>query len=181
MLNNIKNKFFNRFIGFSIEVLFLTNLWIIFYNSLLTYLSFLFPPVVKEQLLRNIAFPNPFKIPLYLFLSFIFICIIWLYHKIFNKLYQNFTNQQNIYRYLVLFILLLLFLSKLGSYPLGNDPSPYSIRPDKTIYTIVIGLYIAVVAIIVVESFILERFIVQKKITVGFLYRFSSLYRFCNT
>ena len=82
----IQNESLSKFLTSAIGVIFVTNLWIISYTNILTYLSFLFPPVVNEHLLRNIAFPNPFKIPLYLFLTTFLVVGIWFLYSRFSFL-----------------------------------------------------------------------------------------------
>src|SRR3990167_8944884 len=77
-------------INFLIEVLFITNLWIILYTSLLDYLNFLFPPSVNEVFFRNpLANPEPFEISLYIILSVAFLFLIWLYEKYFKPIWDN--------------------------------------------------------------------------------------------
>ena len=138
----IQNESLSKFLTSAIGVIFVTNLWIISYTNILTYLSFLFPPVVNEHLLRNIAFPNPFKIPLYLFLTTFLVVGIWFLYSRFSFLATKRGQQtRELLKWLLFLFLFILFLRKLGPYPLSNDFFPYIPRSDPTMYTIIFGLY----------------------------------------
>ncbi|MBI4009305.1 hypothetical protein HY357_03660 [Candidatus Roizmanbacteria bacterium] len=152
----------NDVVNFLIAVFFVTNIWIILYNTVLTFLTFLNPPVLSDQLLQqNISFPNPFKIPLYLSLSTISVLLIWLYYRfspVFLERRQHNNGQAIFLLKLVLSLfLILLFLSKIGSYPMASNPYPYEIRADKSIYTTTLILYLFTLIFITIESIILYR------------------------
>ncbi len=175
-------KTLNRFINFSLFVLAVTNLWIILFTSILTQLSFLHPPVVKEALLRNIAFPNPAKIPLYLVLTVIFVFLYWCFNiksskiPVLNDLGSrldrgtHWSEKHGVENFMILvkliifLLLLFLFLTKLGLYPMTGEFFPYSLRPDTSIYFLVISLYLLFIALVIIQSAVLFRLLGQKKL-----------------
>ena len=154
---------FNRITDFSIVTLFITNVWIILFTNILTFLSYLYPPTTNSQLLRPISFPNPFKIPLYLLLTITFVIIIWVFNTVKNHSNPNQVKpgetRNLLLKLFFLIILLYLFFSKLGSYPMAREYYPYALRPDKTIYNLVVFSYLLSIAFIIFELSIIYRFI----------------------
>ena len=154
----IQNESLSKFLTSAIGVIFVTNLWIISYTNILTYLSFLFPPVVNEHLLRNIAFPNPFKIPLYLFLTTFLVVGIWFLYSRFSFLATKRGQQtRELLKWLLFLFLFILFLRKLGPYPLSNDFFPYIPRSDPTMYTIIFGLYCFAIVFCIIQLCLIAR------------------------
>ena len=100
-------------------ILIVSNIWIILYTSLLDYLNFKFPAVVKTAFYRPEAvFPEPFEIRLYLILTFIFTFVIWLGLKYLQRINWRINPLLNT----ALFIFLtILFIRKIGQYPLAGD------------------------------------------------------------
>ena len=161
-------KTFNGLIDFFLKVLVITNLWIILFTNSLTYLSFLYPPIIKEHLLRNIAFPNPFKIPLYIVMTLISVTVIWVVQKL-----CSINLRVSIFLKLPLLILLcLLFLSKLGIYPMAGDIFPYTIRADTSIYSITIGLFLVLIAFITIQFAVVSTLIRKNPVYSLFLFGF---------
>jgi len=170
---------FNKLLDFSIVTLFFTNLWIILYNGILTYVNFIFPPVVKSGLLRDIAFPNPAKTVLYLGLSAIFVLIFWVIcrERFQTVLYNNFFLK------IILFIILLIsFVNKLGTYPLVNEPSIYPFPASSFTYSLIFAGFIGVIAFLIIESTILQKIIEKKRlfylITLGFIILLIAIFTF---
>src|SRR3989304_4655716 len=130
--------------------LFITNLWIILYNALLGYLNFLRPPVLQDKLYRPAAaFPEPFDLPLYFILTFLFVLAIVAFHK----LIRNFPVIKGLKLNLFIFLfLLLVFISHLGSYPLAGQFYPFTPRQNQSFYDLRIILYLATIVIIIAET-----------------------------
>ena len=135
--------------------LFITNLWIILYNALLGYLNFLRPPVVQDKLYRPAgAFPEPFDLPLYFILTFIFVLVI----VAIQKLARHFPVIKRLKINLFIFLfLLLVFISHLGSYPLAGQFYPFTPRQNQSFYDIRIILYLVTVALIIAETTIVFK------------------------
>ena len=194
----------NSLIMYVLEVLFLTNLWIIIYTNLLPVLNFLYPAISTVNFYRPaVAFPEKFEMPLYLLLTFLFVIIIFLLIWINGKreyLFRAFQRADEfggkffkarntvssfpassdgiwkiIFKFTTIIFLALLFISKLGVYPLSNEIYPYSLRPDKSIYTLAIFIYLSVLTIIILESVILFRLIKRSSLLTTFYYLLTTL------
>ncbi len=75
------------FLGFAIEALFITDIWVILYIRILTYLNFIHPPILVEQFYRPAAaWPQPFQIPLYLIMMFLSVFTIYCFHFFYKQL-----------------------------------------------------------------------------------------------
>lgn len=159
----------SNLISFGIEALFFTDLWIIIYNPVINFLNFLFPVVEKVSFYRSsVAIPETFEMPLYLLFSVIFVTIIWFVHKLSVKLDRKISiNKKNPYIPIakagLLIFLLLVFLTKLGSFPLANDSYPYSLRTDSSIYSFVLFLYIISIGIIILEFTVINKYFSKHK------------------
>ena len=135
-----REKNMNSLLDFSIKALFLTNVWIIIYTKLVDYLNYRFPASLSETFFRNgLGNPEPFEIPLYIFLSLLFVIMIWFFYNFKPALKIPALDKTflSVIKILVFLLLLILFLSKRGSFPLGGDtsihPSQISI-PDLSFF-----------------------------------------------
>lgn len=167
-MNFLKDKIakdtrLNSLINFIIEVLLITNLWIVIFHAILDILSYIYSPTIKESFYREAAvFPEPFKIPLYVVLSFLFVIFIILFRKALKRFNQS--DQPNVFvKLIILSCLLFIFISKLGSFPLGNEPTPNLLNQNKNIYDIFLFTYGLSIAVILVESVFLERLLQKKR------------------
>lgn len=150
-------------ISFLTEVLFFTNLWIIIFTKSIDYLNFLFPSHINEIFYRNpLANPEPFEISLYLFLSMIFLSTIFLRLSLQNRLKIPILNTT--VKFLISLLLLLLLVSKLGNFPLAGDIISYHLQPNRQVYTFIFFLYLAFIAFLIFEFFLLQKIIGGKKI-----------------
>ena len=175
----------NSLIMYVLEVLFLTNLWIIIYTNLLPVLNFLYPAISTVNFYRPaVAFPEKFEMPLYLLLTFLFVITIYFTLRVREPISTHPEGElrktsyriwKKTIKYLTLIFLTLLFFSKLGVYPLSNEIYPYSLRPDKSIYTLVIFIYLSVLTIIILESVILFRLIKRSSLLTTFYYLLTTL------
>src|SRR3990167_430489 len=120
----------NSIIDFSLPVLLITNVWIILYTKIVDYSFFLNPPQVMQVFFQRLAYPEPFEIPLYLFLTLFFLMLIWFYYfwgidKLIRFYLDRFDNQKlQIIKNLFAFFLTIVFLTKLGVFPLTGDTHP---------------------------------------------------------
>lgn len=150
---------FNRLIHGGIVALLVTDIWIVVYTNTLTFLTFFFPPVVEEQFLRDIAFPKPFDIPLYLGLTMLMIVALWLSKRLAR--HMGFGSLDFIKKFPMVgkicffVVLLLIFISHLGSYPLAFVAEPFTLRSDKGLYWLIPGLYLSAILFVIVESAII--------------------------
>ena len=149
-------------INVSILVLAVTNVWIIIFHFLLDQFSFLYSPIISELFYREAAvYPEPFKIPLYVLLSFTFSFFIILFRKTLLRLIKS--DHLNIYLKLTLFICLaVIFIGRLGSFPLANVlPDSLSFKENIT-YNLFIFVYVLLITVIVIEAIFIEK-LFQKK------------------
>lgn len=159
-------------LGFLIETLFFTNLWIFFYNNLLKFLNVRFPTTITEPFIRRGAAPEPFEIPLYFVIAFITVIIIYFVHICLPK--KEVLSKKKplflIIKLLVLIFLVWLFFINLGVYPLKGDIYPYPLRTNSAVYNLYFFAYIAVVLFIIIQSIILNKIVNFNKKVVFFLF-----------
>ena len=151
---------------FAIEVLLVTNIWIFFYNTLLSLLNSRFPPKISETFYITGAAPEPFEIPLYLGLTFLFVILIFLLYRWIFKTPSQAVNTRVSYlsfSYIleaaVFLLLLSIFIVNIGAYPLRGDPDPYPPRTDTSFYQIGFVLYVVTVAFLTAQLTIIKRMI----------------------
>lgn len=164
-----------QILGFLIEALFFTNLWIFFYNNLLKFLNIKFPAIITEPFIRRGAAPEPFEIPLYFVITFITVIIIYLLHKTLKN--NSFVSGSRfiILKLLVLVFLIWLFFINLDGYPLKGDIYPYPIRRDFDEYILYFVAYISIVLFIIIQSSIINRILNFEKKIFFFLFSFFIL------
>lgn len=168
-MNVIAHKFLNnlgwqKFLDFFIITFFITNVWIILYIKVLDYLNFLFPAHLSETFFRSgLGNPEPFEIPLYIIFSLFFVGIIWFYYRLSKGLNIPFLDNSLIKAVFALF-LLILFINKLGVFPLKGDIFPYQQRINQGIYLIMFFLILAIIVFITIQAFIFARISKNKKI-----------------
>lgn len=138
-MKNISGK-----LDFAIQVLLTTNIWIVLYTKLLSYLNTAFSAPTQREFLWVPSVPEPFEIPLYLGLSLSFILLIFFSQKLFSKL-NTLPLKLKIF---LLLLLSLLFLSTLGKYPMGGEYDPYPPRSNGLIYLIVGFTYLLVIGLL---------------------------------
>ena len=177
-LNSLVNKLINNnriniTISFCIETLFVTNSWIILYTKLNDYLYFRFPITLKETFYRSgFGNPEPFEVPLYLIFSFLFICIILYYRAFFSRydrVVEGFFKNKPMYhiaRYITFFFLLLLFISKLGNFPLMGELYSVQSQIHRETYFVFFFSYLATILFITFEIFTVKKILDYKKIYV---------------
>ena len=161
----LENRLLNNLMNFSIQILLLTNLWVILYRTIINFLNHRFSPVIKETFYRPAAVsPEPFEMPLYVLLTFIFIVLIISFQGLLKRFESRRSSATVFFTKLTILVLLLLFFLKLlGNFPLANDFYPYQLRMDKTIYNAFLFFYTLFFAFIIVETTTLERFLGKKK------------------
>src|SRR3989344_5896394 len=116
---------------FAIEVLLVTNIWIFSYNTLLSLLNSRFPPKISETFYITGAAPEPFEIPLYLGLTFLFGILIFLLHRwIFKAPLQGAKPRAPVLSFsyileVAVFLLMFsVFIINIGEYPLRGSSDP---------------------------------------------------------
>lgn len=151
---------------FAIEVLLVTNIWIFFYNSLLSFLNSRFPPKISEIFYITGAAPEPFEIPLYLGLTFLFVILIFLLHRwIFKAPPQAAKTRASdlsfsyILEAVVFLLLFSIFIINIGEYPLRGNPDPYLPRTNTSFYQVSFVLYVVTVAFLTAQLTIIKRMI----------------------
>jgi len=161
-LEKTKNKLLNIFLNLFISALFITIVWTNIYVNIIGYLNFIYPPVLKDHFYRLAsAFPEEFEMPLYLLLTFIFTLVIIFLIKTLSKV-KNLALISNNGFFLVakIFTLVVLgwvFLSQLGPFPLANDPYPYSIKTNTSVYYWYLTIYFVFMGIVVAEYFMMQK------------------------
>lgn len=165
-MNILKNK-----INFFIWLFLITDLWIILYINLVDFFNFTHPPRLTEIFFRSpIANPEPYEIPLYLFLTSIFIFFIWFFKRNSSFISVRLPSLANndliqfIVKIITIGFLLWLFLNKLGPFNLAHNPHPFLPRPNRTFYDLGIMLYLFIIVVINIEVGIINRLIKSKKI-----------------
>lgn len=152
----------NSLIFFANLSLLTTNIWIILYTSLIDFLNFKFPARTDEIFYRpGAAFKEPFEMLLYILITFLFVLAIWLFRKKIIEIQSTLPNSLNA---LFLPLLFVIFITKLGGFPLANQIFPYSLRPNGVIYSIIALSYLITITLIITQSAIIERFAKNKKI-----------------
>lgn len=138
-ISNIHNLFtnikINNVLESIIESLFFANIWIYSYTIILNYLNRKFPAHVVNIFLptapKSILQPEPFEISLYLILTFflvLFICFYYLKLKIILKKLFNSSihNKFVLIKLSILFTLVILFIVRLGEYPMKQTASIFN-------------------------------------------------------
>lgn len=153
---------------FVIEVLLVTNIWIFFYNSLLSLLNSRFPPKISETFYITGAAPEPFEIPLYIGLSFLFVIFIFLLYRYILKTRSQAINNRTpnsnyscILKVVVFLLLFSIFIVNIGEYPLRGNPDPYPPQTNTSIYQIAFVLYVVTVVFLTAQLTIIKRMIVK--------------------
>ena len=163
-------KSVSKVVDFFLPVFFISNIWIILYTKLNDYLYFRFPPRLNEVFFRSgLGNPEPFEISLYIFLTIFFIVTIWLYSKL-SKEFRLPISAKIIF----LFLLLLLFVSKLGPFPLAKDIHPYQRNYAQEFYNIILFFYLTFLLLVTLQLAIVRFFIVNKNF-IFFVYIFIAL------
>lgn len=162
-----------RFIDFVSVALFITNVWIYLYVGLLDFLNFTYPAKVKPLSLNINPFPNPepFDIPIYLFLTVGFVAILLLNETFIKGSLQKISP---VLKGIFLIFLLALFITKMGPFPLAYDPFPYKLRSDASLYWVFFIGYLVSVVFILVQTVFLTKTL-KKKIFLPLIYLILSL------
>ncbi len=152
--------------------LFITNLWILLYNELLTLLNSLFPAKTVTDFIRVGASPEPFEISLYLFLTLVFIFTLYLFYKYMHK--ENVENglkplPTHIIKSALILFLIILFVSNLGAYPMTHSYFPYSTSETSLTYRLFFLGYILVALFLVLEALIFDK-VGKKNRAVGIVF-----------
>ena len=134
-------------IGFFIEVLFVTNFWVLLYNNILRWLDIRFPTKVPLEFIRSGAVPEPFEITLYLFLSLAAVVILYLVHSRFPIAVNP---RSSFLKIIILVLLSILFLKNIGNYPMARDHYPYSLRNQLT-YSLYFLFYVGINTLLLLE------------------------------
>lgn len=161
---------------FLIEALFLTNVWLIVYIKSIDYLNFKFPAPVVSTLGNPMANPEAFEVPLYILLSILFVIVIWLRHNYFPKLFQTVsifkfqTLHHPIIKFSLFFLLLFLWLKKLGVYPLAGDPYPYTVSANKLPIKLELIIYLGLIVFLILQTAILQKILKKKSLFIILVY-----------
>lgn len=162
-------------IDFCIKVLLITNAWIILYLSTNDYLYFRFPPHLNEIFFRSgLGNPEPFEILLYIIFSVSFVGVIWFYFQFINSSPLEKKNRIKslliITKVIIFLFLLILFIGKLGQFPLAGDIFPYKLQYSKNFYIIFFLFYLASIIFVTIQVSILQRVFGLKKIFLPLVY-----------
>lgn len=157
----IKKMQIASIIGFLIEALISSNLFIFIYNNLLRLLNLFFPASPSPGFIREGAVPEPFEIPLYLVLSVLIVILLFLIHKAIAK--QNSSSSRSIVIKSIIFLALLgVFIKNIGDFPLARDIYPYKRQPGE-IYTIYLSIYLGFMALVGAYSVIFNHLVTSGK------------------
>lgn len=165
----LKTSKIDKLVSGLIEILFFTNLWIINYIFLLNLFNKKFAPAFKynnDLFINKYLFPEPFEVPLYIFVSILIIIFIYLFYLYKKKIvleFERLVNHKYLFfiKYLSFCLLLILFLFNLGEYPIF----------EKTIFpNILFFVYIFVlIAIIFIICFLEKRILKGKFKSIRYL------------
>jgi len=147
-----------------IESLFFTNLWVLLYNFLLSFLNTKFPPQPVAGFLTFGSVPEPYEIPLYLVLTAIIIFTIFFLHPFIKDVLKKLTTPYRLF-FLIFFGLILFF--SLGEYPMRNALYPYFVQDDLAIVYGYSFLFFIVTFFITFQTAFVEYFL---KIKIRFLF-----------
>ncbi|MBI2641195.1 hypothetical protein HYW87_01200, partial [Candidatus Roizmanbacteria bacterium] len=111
-------------VTFAIEVLFWTTAWIFVYTQSVIHLRFIFPPKPNDNFLILGVYPEPFEIPLYLVLTFLFIYLIYALRPRITDFIMKIPKS---IQYVLFILLAVLFLQNLGEFPLQTPLSEKSL------------------------------------------------------
>ncbi|OGK19852.1 hypothetical protein A3C23_04065 [Candidatus Roizmanbacteria bacterium RIFCSPHIGHO2_02_FULL_37_13b] len=162
------NKPLNSFLGVFIEALFVTNLWILIYKTILSFLRSNFKPVIGERFLVPLDFPEPFEIPLYLVLSVLFVIFIFIFHKYVINLTEISKEKKNrpfyvLLKYIFFIAMIILFLNNIGKYPLDSLAYSYTPQAHQNIYFSFMIIFVISLFIIIIQALIWERILKYNK------------------
>jgi hypothetical protein len=132
--------------------------------KILDYLNYLYPTKPTEQFFYSgLSFPEPFEIPLYVILSILFVGIIAIFslNKL-QKLYEDGLKRLGLGKYFIFIFLLLLFINKLGTFPLAGDLLSYPAQTHKDIYTFFFLLILGFILFFILQTIIIQKIIVNK-------------------
>lgn len=158
-----------------LESFLLTNIWIVLYTKSVTLLNLKFPPKIIKSFLWVQSSPESFEIPLYLILTFCFTLIIIFLQR---KKIINYP-QSALSKLVILFTLILIFLSFIGGYPMSGEFDPYPLRSNITLNLIINFLYLIglcltllIINLFKANKIILTAFIISLLLLVTFDARF---------
>lgn len=166
-------KNFSRIISlveFAVIALFISNVWIFSYIKILKLLNKAFLPSSPAGFIRFEVAPEPFEIPLFIGLTFLFTIIIFILNKpVFLlaaiKIKSTVSNR---YYQLLLFVslplLAIIFLANLGNYPMAHDIYPYVIQDNRSIIFFFTSFYIAICLFVFLVSPLLSLLIKKRKL-----------------
>lgn len=147
---------------YGLEVLFFANIWASVYLLLLGILNSKFPikPIQDPDIyLREYFFPEPFEIPLYILTSLVlifFISIFYLHRDFFIKKIENILPPIFFpMKHIAFFLLLILFLNRLGKYPVME----FILFPKEYFY-----LYIVSVIVIIFILAKISKILIRKRL-----------------
>lgn len=150
-------KYMLPFINFSNSVLLLTNVWIVLYTSLISFLNFKFIPTVQKLYYRPEGiFPEPFEIPVYLLLILFFVVGITYLFDRFESLITYIKRWPFLF-YFLFAVLSILFIQKIGGFPLSGVPEPFSKSAEQSASIIGWVIYLAVVIFLILEIIIMQK------------------------
>lgn len=155
----------NKIFSLSILTFFITNIWIVSYVSLLTIFNFVSPPLLQEKFYRQgAAAPEPFEIPIFLLLTHLFVMGIILFKR------TSFDIRVPLFKLAALIILSLIFVSKMGTFPLALKHYPYELRSDQFLYTLTLFFYLASIVLIIFEAVIIQKMIKTTRFGLALFY-----------
>src|SRR3989338_1349791 len=143
-----------------LEALFVSNLWIFFYTSILTFLNSHFPAKINKAFLWVQSAPEPFEISLYLILTFLFVLAIVFFHR-FKKTIFFTSFGLKVFLIVILSILLIYFI---GGYPMAGEFDPYPVRSSRSIYFIITIVYILAIASLLFINLLVHRILKKQHI-----------------
>lgn len=144
--------------SYIIAVFLAADFWVFLYTRLLSLLNKLYPAKLTETFYIPGAYPESFEIPLYLGLTFAFVFILYFICIIDNNGNLLKTHISASIKLAVILILVYIFITNLGFYPLKGDADPYPPRADSSFYTLSFVIYVSVIAFVTLQLAILQRF-----------------------
>src|SRR3972149_10690757 len=160
-------------IGFSIEVLFFTNIWVYIYTTVLQILRSIFPVKPTDNFLILGVSPEPFEIPLYLGLCFLFVLLIYFIH---SKIKKKHLKIHPWVKLSVFLLLLFLFLRNLGGYPLKDEAPQYKAITNQSLVNIYLLIYFATMLTVALEIVILDKLLQNAKLKQLIIYTGVTLF-----
>lgn len=154
-------------VSFVIESLLFSLVWIYSFTAIIANLRLAFPPQPPDGYLTPGVTPEPFEIPLYIILTFLIAGAIYLFHTQVKRIIQSLPF---VLRIFVAIVLIVIFFSNLGMYPLKGDISPYANTDSPHLVVLHLITYLSIIAFFILELVVMEKLIRMSKLKSAILF-----------